>query len=193
MPGEPARKLASESIAASEGLELVFPHCEKGIGAVIQSPDSAHLIAGVRVRPYPIFADDRGHFLEVMRAGQDLVAHYGRTQVSTAVGYPGVIKGFHYHLHQFDCWTVAAGMLQVALVDLRRGSPSFGARNTLYVGLLRPWQILIPPGVGHGYKVIGADPAVLVYATDQFYDPADEGRVPFDDPHISYDWETQHK
>jgi dTDP-4-dehydrorhamnose 3,5-epimerase len=84
-------------------------------------------------------------------------------------------------------------MLQVALVDLREDSPTFGLRNTLYVGTKRPWQILIPPGVGHGYKVIGSEPAVLVYVTDRFYDPLDEGRIPFDDLGIHYDWETQRK
>jgi dTDP-4-dehydrorhamnose 3,5-epimerase len=83
--------------------------------------------------------------------------------------------------------------LQVALVDLRAGSPTCGARNTMYVGTLRPWQILIPPGVAHGYKVLGADSALLVYLTDRFYDPADEGRIPYNDPHIHYDWDTQHK
>lgn len=193
MSSEASMKLESARLAAGEGLELAYPQCEKGIGAVIQAPDSPHLIAGVRVRPCSIYADDRGYFLELIRTGRDLVAQYARAQVATAVGYPGTIKGFHYHLRQHDCWTAVAGMLQVALVDLRQGSPTFGARNTLYLGTLRPWQILIPPGVGHGYKVIGSDPAVLVYVTDQFYDPADEGRLAFDDPHVNYDWETRHK
>ena len=56
------------------------------------------------------------------------------TQVSAALNYPGTIKAFHYHLRQTDCWTPAKGMFQVALVDLRVGSRTFGARNTLYVG-----------------------------------------------------------
>jgi len=47
--------------------------------------------------------------------------------------------------------------------------------------------------VAHGYKVIGSVPAVLVYLTDRFYDPQDEGRIPSNDAHIQYDWETQHK
>ena len=64
------------------------------------------------------------------------------------------------------------GMFQVALVDLRRDSRTFGIRNTLYVGTLRPWQLRIPPGVGHGYKVIGESAALLVYVTDRFYDPS---------------------
>jgi dTDP-4-dehydrorhamnose 3,5-epimerase len=111
----------------------------------------------------------------------------------TAFNYPGTIKAFHYHLHQTDCWTPAMGMLQVALVDLRVGSRTFGARNTIYAGVLRPWQILIPPGVGHGYKVIGSAPAMLIYTTDRFYNPKDEGRIPYDHPGIHYDWELQYK
>lgn len=183
------------AIASAGGIELVLPGCEKGIGALIQTPDSPHLIAGVRVAPHQLWPDDRGYFLEILRMGQGLVAAFPAvgTQVSAALGYPGAIKAFHYHLRQTDVWTPAQGMFQVALVDLRRGSPTFGARNTLYVGALRPWQILIPPGVGHGYKIIGLAPAMLVYATDRFYDPADEGRLPFDHPSINYDWETQHK
>ena len=61
------------------------------------------------------------------------------------------------------------------------GSPTFGKRNTLYVGALRPWQLLIPPGVGHGYKVIGKEDSLLVYMTDRFYNPKDEGRIPYND------------
>jgi len=52
---------------------------------------------------------------------------------------------------------------------------------------------LIPPGVAHGYKVIGNDPAVLVYVTSRFYNAADEGRIPYNDPGINYDWTVQHK
>jgi dTDP-4-dehydrorhamnose 3,5-epimerase len=84
-------------------------------------------------------------------------------------------------------------MFQVALADLRTGSRTFGRRNTLYVGHLRPWRILIPPGVAHGYKIIGGQEALLVYLTDRFYDPRDEGRIAYDDGSINYDWEMQHK
>ena len=76
---------------------------------------------------------------------------------------------------------------------LRAGSPSFGKRNTLYVGDKRTWNIIIPPGVGHGYKVIGESAAMLVYVTNRIYNPADEGRIPYNDDGIAYDWEIQHK
>jgi dTDP-4-dehydrorhamnose 3,5-epimerase len=182
-------------IAASGELELCWPECPRGIGALIRQPDSADLIEGVRLQPCALWPDDRGYFLEVGRSGRDLLAGFAsdRLQVSASLSYPGTIKAFHYHLRQSDCWTVAAGMLQAVLVDLRRGARTFGLRNTMYLGVLRPWQLLIPPGVAHGYKVIGETAAVLVYLTDRFYDPADEGRLAYDDPRINYDWELQHK
>jgi dTDP-4-dehydrorhamnose 3,5-epimerase len=65
--------------------------------------------------------------------------------------------------------------------------------NTLYVGVLRPWRLKIPPGVGHGYKVIGQESAILAYLTDRFYDPQDEGRLEYNHPYLNYDWELQHK
>ena len=180
---------------AADPLALELPQCDRGIGIVIQSPDSKDLIQGVRINPFSVWPDDRGYFLEVTRIKEGLPADFPpeSTQVSAALSYPGTIKALHYHLYQTDFWVPAQGMFQVALVDLRAESETFGVRNTLYVGALRPWRILIPPGVGHGYKVIGSSPGMLIYVTDRFYNPADEGRIPYDDPGIAYDWETQHK
>ncbi len=174
---------------------LAIPRCENGIGDLIARPESDQLIDGVAVEPFPVWPDDRGYFLEILRSGQGLAKTFPRdtSQVSCALSYPGTIKAFHYHRFQADLWVPVAGMLQVALVDFRKDSPTFGRRNTLYVGTLCPWQILVPPGVGHGYKVVGVDPAVLVYLTSRFYDPTDEGRIPYNDSRITYDWETQHK
>jgi dTDP-4-dehydrorhamnose 3,5-epimerase len=185
------RRLAGDSSPAG----LSCPVCELGLGETIGSPTAEGLIAGVGVEPFPIWPDDRGYFLEVARMGRGLVAGLdpAQAQVSAALSYPGTIKAFHYHRLQTDVWSVAAGMLQVALVDLREDSPTFGLRNTIYVGALRPWRLAIPPGVAHGYKVIGEQPALLVYVTSRHYDPADEGRIAYNDPDIAYDWSTQFK
>ena len=181
--------------ASVADLELVIPACEKGIGKLIVTTDSKDLIDGVRAQPVSLWPDDRGYFLEVLRMGQGLAKEYPKesTQVSAAISYSGTIKAFHFHRYQTDCWVPVGGMLQIALVDLRKASPTYGARNTFYLGALRPWQLLVPPGIAHGYKVIGTEPAVLVYVTNRFYDPSDEGRIPYNDPQIQYDWETQHK
>src|ERR1700689_1105152 len=121
------------------GMRLATPTCEKGIGKVILAPDSKDLISGVEIYPYPVWPDDRGYFLEVARLGQGLIAGFPQetTQVSAAISYPGTIKAFHFHRRQTDCWVPVEGMLQVALVDLRPQSPTFGLRNTLYLGALR--------------------------------------------------------
>jgi dTDP-4-dehydrorhamnose 3,5-epimerase len=195
MPGETLSRAARRRIASSPELQLALPENDKGLGAVILKPDSPELIADVQVEQFSIWPDDRGYFLEVERVGSGLAGAFPpeSTQISAALNFAGTIKAFHYHLHQFDCWTPVKGMFQVALADLRVDSPTFGKRNTLYVGALRPWHVLIPPGVAHGYKVIGKDDALLVYLTSQHYNPRDEGRIPYDDPGIAYDWETQRK
>ena len=174
---------------------LDYPVCEKGIGSVIRSADSADLIDGVRIAPYTLWPDDRGYFLEVIRLGKGPAAGFPpeTTQVSAALSLPGTIKAFHFHQQQTDFWVPAMGMFQVTLVDLRKESPTFGRKNTIYCGELRTWQILIPPGVGHGYKINGQKPGMLIYVTNEIYNPADEGRIAYNDSSIQYDWELQHK
>jgi dTDP-4-dehydrorhamnose 3,5-epimerase len=178
------------------GLRLALrPRLRYDTGTLIREPDSADLISGVRIAKGRLWPDDRGYFLEVLRQGMGLGKSLSAAslQVSAALSYPGTIKALHYHFEQTDLWVPVQGQLQVCLIDLRAHSETHGACNTLFAGTLQPWQILIPPGVGHGYKVVGPDPAVLVYVTDRFYNPADEGRLPYNDPGLNYDWETQHK
>lgn len=177
------------------GLRLVLPHREDaGIGDVIVSPESPRLIAGVEIEPIVQWPDDRGCFAEIFRFGasgaaRDFLPHGGhQVQVSVTISYPGVIKAIHYHFEQIDLWAPLAGMFQVFLCDLREASPSWGRVNTLFIGTQRQWKVRIPPGIAHGYKVIGNQPAQLLYATNRFYDPNDEGRIAFDDPDIHYDW-----
>lgn len=176
-------------------IQLSIPVCEHGLGSVISSPSSKELIEGVEIEPFPLWPDDRGYFLEIARLSAGMAAKLdpAEVQVSAALNYNGSIKAFHYHLHQTDYWAPAVGMFQVALADLRDDSPTFGARNTFYLGSLRPWRVLIPPGVAHGYKVLGGQPGILIYLTSRHYDPSDEGRIAYNDPSIAYDWELQHK
>src|SRR5262245_55650950 len=109
---------------------IVVPSCVPGIGDVILSPDAPQLIDGVQIAPYSLWPDDRGYFLEVLRIGTGIAADFdpATTQISAAMSYAGTIKAFHYHLAQTDYWVPAQGMLQVALVDLRPESPTWGAK-----------------------------------------------------------------
>lgn len=195
--------LASDEITVigvRRQLELAIrPSAHKTLGKIITSPNSPDLITGVMIEPLRVYPDDRGFFAELARLGSSGIAarmiadSEHQLQISTTLTYPGTIKAIHYHYGQTDLWAPVAGMLQVFLCDLRRHSDTFGRINTIYTGIHRPWEILIPPGVGHGYKVLGTQPAQLVYLTDRYYDPEDEGRLPYDHPDIAYDWEIQHK
>jgi len=186
-------------VGTYNGIEMGILHRpEKTLGKIITRPDSPDLIDGVRVEPLQVHPDDRGFFTELARLGKGIAANMlpdatRHIQVSCTLTYPGTIKAIHFHSEQTDLWVPISGMVQVFLYDLRLKSKTFGSINTLYVGRFRPWEILIPPGVGHGYKALGVDPIQLVYFTDRHYNPSDELRLPFNHPDIAYDWETQYK
>jgi len=197
----PARSdLDVQPLDKRNGLELgIRKRNEKTLGKVITQTSSVDLIEGVVLHPLAVLPDDRGFFAEVARLGAPGIAELMTTsqgqniQVSTTLTYPGTIKAIHYHYEQTDLWAPMTGMFQVCLCDFRVASGTFGRINTLYVGQYRPWEILIPPGVGHGYKVLGTQPAQLIYLTNRFYNPSDEGRLAYDHPDVAYDWEMQHK
>ena len=199
MSAAPRRNESVVPLGTKNGMEMaILRRTERTLGKIIAKADSPDLIDGVRIEPLLVHPDDRGFFMELARLGKGLATNMvpddvRKIQVSFTLTYPGTIKAIHYHAEQTDLWAPLSGMVQVFLYDLRRHSKTFGSINTIYAGRLRPWEILIPPGVGHGYKALGVEPIQLLYFTDRHYNPADELRIPYNDPDISYDWETQHK
>lgn len=186
-------------LGTRNGIEMAIARrSDKTFGKIISKPNSADLIDGVVIEPLLIYPDDRGYFTELARLGKGLATNMvpdatHKIQVSLTLTYPATIKAIHYHAEQTDLWAPVSGMVQVFLYDLRRNSRTFGAINTVFAGRFQPWEILIPPGVAHGYKALGIEPVQLVYFTDRHYNPADELRLPYNHPDIAYDWETQHK
>ena len=186
-------------LGTRNGIEMaILRRTEKTLGKIISRPNSADLIDGVQIEPLQVYPDDRGFFTELARLGKGLAANMvpddtRKIQMSLTLTYPGTIKAIHYHSEQTDLWAPVSGMVQVFLYDLRRHSRTFGAINTIFAGRFQPWEILIPPGVGHGYKALGVEPIQLVYLTDRHYNPADELRIAYNHPDIAYDWEIQHK
>ena len=186
-------------LGTRNGIEMAIARrTAKTLGKIIAKPNSPDLIEGIGIEPLQIYPDDRGFFCELGRLGKGLASkmvpdEQRKIQVSLTLTYPGTIKAIHYHSEQTDLWAPVSGMVQIFLYDLRRNSSTFGAINTIFAGRFQPWEILIPPGVAHGYKALGAEPIQLVYFTDRHYNPADELRLPYDHPDIAYDWEIQHK
>ena len=151
------------------------------------------IIEGVKIKKLVKHCDDRGYFMEILRDDDDLLERFGQT--SFTVTYPSIIKAFHWHKKQTDLWFVASGMAQVVLHDMREDSPTFGKTQVIYAGEDHPQLILIPPGVAHGYRVLGTKPVHLFYHTTESYvaEKPDEERVPFDDPAIGFDWNTKNR
>lgn len=145
------------------------------------------MIEGVVVKELVTFPDERGYFREIIRTTDEFFAE-GFGQWSHSLMNTGVVKAWHVHEIQVDWWYVACGLLKVALYDNRPGSKTYRTTMELLLGDHQPGRVLrVPPGVAHGCKALSG-PVHLFYVTSRVYNPADEGRIPFDDPEIGYDW-----
>ncbi len=147
------------------------------------------VIHGVHVKPLKVIADERGYVMEMLRCDDPFFQRFGQSYVSVA--YPGVVKGWHYHKVQTDHFVIVKGMMKVVLYDQRADSPTKGMINEFFMGERNPILITIPPGVVHGMKGVGTEPAMLVNVPTEPYrhDTPDEHRI---DPHkndIPYKWD----
>ena len=150
-------------------------------------------IDGVTVKPLVRHGDQRGYFLEIVRASEGLFSA-GFGQLSWASRAAGTVTAWHIHPHQWDWWFVPHGTLRVVLHDLRAGSGTFRRTQEIVLGTDGTDRLVaIPPGVAHGYKVLSD--AEILYITSHEYNDAhpappegEEGRIPADDPDIGYDW-----
>lgn len=145
------------------------------------------MIDGVQTKDLIRHPDERGFFEELIRVTDPIFAE-GFGQLSRSSMITGVVKAWHVHKTQIDWWYVVRGTVKVVLYDARRGSPTHKALNEFTLGEEGQDIILkIPAGVAHGLKVIKG-PADLVYVTSGIYSKDEEGRIPYDDAQIGYDW-----
>jgi dTDP-4-dehydrorhamnose 3,5-epimerase len=144
-------------------------------------------IDGVEIKDLVTHPDERGFFREIIRVTDSFFGE-GFAQLSHSLMYPETAKAWHIHKTQVDWWYVPLGALKVALYDTREGSPTKGVTMELFLGENFPAKVLkIPPGVAHGCRAIGGV-SHLFYVTSNTYDTNEEGRIPYDDPTIGYDW-----
>jgi dTDP-4-dehydrorhamnose 3,5-epimerase len=172
---------------AHGGAHLSIPYCEPGVGKSILSPNSGDLIEGVAFGPLESWADESGFRVDMVRGSSESSA---AAAISGTLSRPGAIRAFHFRRRHARRWMLAAGALQVGIVDLRLDSPTFGVKNTLYAGTCGPMHVRIPQGVAHGYKVIGDRPAMLFEILTESADRGDMGQIPYDDISIAYEWES---
>jgi dTDP-4-dehydrorhamnose 3,5-epimerase len=151
------------------------------------------MIDGVKVKQVRKFADDRGFFSEILKFGEETFCDVKQTSYTET--FPGVIKAFHWHKRQWDVWFVVRGNAQVVLHDLRVLSDTYKETQVICAGENNSVVIAIPPGVAHGYRVLGAEKVGLFYHTSEAYDPMnpDEERILWNDSLIGFDWSTKNR
>lgn len=146
------------------------------------------MIDGLRVKDLTRHPDERGFFEEMIRKTDDYFTE-GFGQVSHSHMITGVVKAWHLHKTQIDWWYVVRGKLKAVAYDLRPESKTYKELNEFILSDSTPDNkiIKVPAGVAHGLKVIEG-PADLVYVTSGTYSKDEEGRIPYNDPAIGYDW-----
>ncbi len=152
------------------------------------------LIDGVVIRDLPLYADERGSLIEVMRLNDEEMNAGAIKQIIASYSYPGMIKGWHLHSTQEDHLVCLTGMIKCVLYDYRETSPTYGIINEIFMGEKNPCAVFIPPGIFHGTKNIGQETAVVIGMPSLLYDPneVDERRVnPLNNDLIPYDWECR--
>ncbi len=149
------------------------------------------MIEGVKVKMLRVIPDERGYVMEILRNDDDLFERFGQAYVT--VGYPGVVKAWHYHKEQTDFFTVVSGNAKFVLYDGRQKSPTKGEIDEFFIGEKNPLLIKVPKGVYHGFKAIGNEPAMALNIPDRPYnrESPDETRVDPYDNVIPYDWRLQ--
>ncbi len=136
-----------------------------------------------------VHGDDRGFFVETYRRG--VLAELGIddefVQDNHSRSRRGVVRGMHFQPRQAKLIRCARGAIYDVLVDLRRGSPTFGQWEGFELDDSSHRELYCPDGFAHGFCVI-SDVADVVYKISAYYDPALEGGFAFDDPAVGIAW-----
>lgn len=159
----------------------------------------------MKIRPLPIagaweitpqqHGDRRGRFLEWYRHDRlaEAVGHrLELAQANLSVSARGVVRGVHYAdvpPGQAKYVTCVRGAVLDVVVDLRRGSPTFGSWEPVRLDDVDRRAVYLAEGLGHGFCAL-TDDATLAYLCSTVYNPAAEHAVHPLDPELGIDWGT---
>jgi dTDP-4-dehydrorhamnose 3,5-epimerase len=138
-----------------------------------------------------IHRDERGFFLESFR--RDAFAELGIAddfvQDNHSRSGRGIVRGMHFQIGagQAKLVRVARGEVVDVLVDIRKGSPTFGQWEAFTVNDENLHQVYAPVGFAHGFCVT-SDIADVVYRCSNYYDAEIERGIAFNDPDVGIEW-----
>lgn len=145
-------------------------------------------IDGVVTRAVAHVPTADGHLTEILRTEWLPQGQRGIEQVFQKTYLPGAVSAWHAHAFTTDRLFCVFGRMLVVLYDARKGSPTEGQLAKYRIGTESPKLIVVPPGVWHGVKNTGPNPAIVINAVDNAYrytDP-DHWREPPDSPQIPF-------
>ncbi len=138
-----------------------------------------------------VYRDGRGFFLETYRKSMwsELGVRDSFIQDNHSRSRQGVVRGIHFQLPPGQAKLVrsARGAIYDVVVDLRRGSPTFGTWEAYELSDENHRQIYVPIGFGHGFCVL-SETADVVYKTSGYYDASIERGFAWDDPDVGIEW-----
>jgi len=148
-------------------------------------------IPGVLLIEPDVFRDSRGFFLETYHQRKYAEGGVAGTfvQDNHSRSVRGTLRGLHAQLRRPQGKLVRAvdGEMFDVAVDIRRGSPTFGKSVGVVLSSENLRQLYIPPGFAHGFCVLSPTVHVEYKCTD-FYDPADEISIVWNDPDLAIQW-----
>lgn len=143
-----------------------------------------------------VFGDSRGFFLESFnqKAFDDAVGqHVDFVQDNHSLSASGVLRGLHYQIQQAQgkLVRVVKGEVFDVAVDMRRSSPTFGRWVGVHLSAANKRQLWVPQGFAHGFLVL-SESAEFLYKTTDYYAPAYERSVAWNDPSLGIRWPIAH-
>ncbi len=149
-------------------------------------------IPDVKIIEPRVFADERGHFFESFNERAFSAGVPGEptfVQDNQSRSAPGVLRGLHYQITepQGKLVRVVAGAVFDVAVDLRRSSTTFGQWVGVELSAENFRQLWVPVGFAHGFLVTRG-PAEVLYKTTDYYSPAGERCLRWDDPSVGIRW-----
>ena len=144
-------------------------------------------IPGVNLLEPDVHGDERGFFLETWR--QTWLDGVTFVQENHSKSVFGTLRGLHYQLPnpQGKLVRVVQGEVLDVVVDLRQSSATFGAYVMQALSADNKLSMWVPEGFAHGFLVMSKTAEVIYKCTD-YYSPADEHSLRWDDPAIAIDW-----
>ncbi len=148
-------------------------------------------LAGPLLIEPAVHGDDRGFFVESYR--ENVLAELGVAdrfvQDNHSRSAHGVVRGMHFAIGDGQAKLVrcARGSIRDVLVDIRRGSPTFGEWEAYELDDSSLRLLYAPIGFAHGFCVT-SDLADVAYKLSSYYDPSVERGFAYDDPEVGIDW-----